>query len=239
MKKTLIKSLVLAAVGSFCFVGSAMALPWDDLVANKGYVASTSMDYWTPTDLTTAVDGNSLFQLRIEQASYESSFGIYSATDSGAFDKSFEIFSQSAEPAGQFSPSLTSETLTFRDVAGLFEVTKTYSDDSIDTNDDWFELDSTFGFYFGVNQGYTFYTDSTLNSHEPGREHITTAYNKNNRDLFIFLDDQIGPNADRDFTDMIVFANDLQPVPEPTTMLLFGVGLVGLAGVARRNKSKK
>lgn len=38
--------------------------------------------------------------------------------------------------------------------------------------------------------------------------------------------------------DFAVAGMDVTPVPEPTTMLLFGAGLIGLTGIARRRQSK-
>jgi hypothetical protein len=38
---------------------------------------------------------------------------------------------------------------------------------------------------------------------------------------------------------MRVKVTDVEPVPEPATMLLFGTGVAGLFGVAKRKRMKK
>jgi len=56
-----------------------------------------------------------------------------------------------------------------------------------------------------------------------------------------FINGQFGPDYDViDFyadTDSLKLKGDLNPIPEPTTMLLFGAGILGLAGVARKKRS--
>lgn len=44
--------------------------------------------------------------------------------------------------------------------------------------------------------------------------------------------------GDQDYNDLVVEVGGAAPVPEPATMLLFGTGLIGLAGARFRRKKK-
>jgi hypothetical protein len=45
-----------------------------------------------------------------------------------------------------------------------------------------------------------------------------------------------GPSSDSDYNDLVVRVTGVRPVPEPTTLLLFGAGLLGVGLMRRRFK---
>jgi len=191
----------------------------------------------------------------MENASYESSFGIYTtdATKSSII-KEYEIFTMNEEPN-------TKKTVNFQsDGSGGWEI-QLVKDNSV--LKPWESFDDVFGFYYGVDtksetyggdadgqtgtQDFFFYTDTQFNrltdgtAYDQGYEHIATKYYDMSSEVTIYLDDQgstLPGGPDRDFTDMTVVGNDMAPVPEPATMMLMGIGLLGIAGISRRKLRK-
>ncbi|PHR28847.1 MAG: hypothetical protein COA36_06005 [Desulfotalea sp.] len=238
MKKTYVKGLIAAAIGSLMIVGSASASRLPELSKNFAW---NNADYWSVSDLS---KGQATFQLTWENpdATYESSFGLYSLENnpilSPKVSKTFEVFGAFDEPT-KAPTTANSASAWFRLTNGMWQVSQTeggvYKD-----------FGNVFGFYSDVYTGvkgtkisYTWYTDSQFNS--DGEEHFAIAYNKTTHDTAIYLEDREGglKSGGEDNVDLMVTGSDLDPVPEPNTMLLFGTGLIGLAGVARRKKAKK
>ena len=216
----------------FLVAGSSWAIPMSEL--------NFDQDYWTLTDLTTGLNGESTFTLTFEDASYESDFGLYTVddvSDPKAISEKFMVFDKSKEPNTTIDGP-TMQSVYFKKESGAWSV-------SLDSSD-WTPFDSKFGFYFGVYTSgaqdqmvdYLWFTDTQFNQLGNGSrqdqyvEHIGTIWDGISN-VKIYLDDKSG-GGDRDFNDMVVVANDLQPVPEPATMLLLGVGLCGIAFVGRK-----
>jgi hypothetical protein len=137
----------------------------------------------------------------------------------------------------------------------IFDYTKEAGAVKTVTASGWTYLDEGFYFAFGVHTGgkndptadYFFFSNPQLNKYANGisvdsdLQHPKVDYSAGK--VAINLEDQLA-GGDKDFNDMVVVGfglinqmNPAAPVPEPTTMVLFGTGLAGLAGVARRKKS--
>jgi len=109
---------------------------------------------------------------------------------------------------------------------------------------------STFGFYLD-GPGGLFFTEDSEN---PNGDPQALVYQGNNTDtitipgfaagLFgdqewiIAFEDVQYANADKDFNDFVFAAESIVAVPEPATMLLSGLGLLGLGAFLRRRFKK-
>ncbi len=93
----------------------------------------------------------------------------------------------------------------------------------------------SFGFYLRRDGGPIFYTVDQMNN---GAAQVL-AFNKPGTDTWaIAFEDLPLAGSDRDYNDMVVKIESVQPVPEPSTIALIGSGLLG-AGLYSWRRRKK
>lgn len=110
---------------------------------------------------------------------------------------------------------------------------------------------SNFGFYLFSDGTDYLYSETSLNAN--GFDYMTTyalpeligetIFTDNNGTklswtvkgsaYLIGFEDIVG-GGDGDYNDTMFLVSKIAPVPEPTTMILFGIGLLGLAGINRK-----
>ena len=116
------------------------------------------------------------------------------------------------------------------------------------TGDTVFDVVDDFGSYYPGSpnsaNGYPFYTSSTAYINATYSDRVTVN-NVFYGDLYRTLTLDFGSNglssgfSFRADTDNLQIEGDLNPVPEPSTILLMGAGLLGLVGYNRKRFSKK
>ena len=96
-----------------------------------------------------------------------------------------------------------------------------------------------FGFYLGVpNAGNTYFTEASRNI--AGEIHAAIFQVDNSNTYILGFEDLRLCNSDKDYQDMIVSVTiNSAPVPEPGTMMLLGLGMLGLAVYGKRRMNKE
>jgi len=198
------------------------------VTANTDCLADANDSIWS-------VSGSGLSGLtmiiEIAGQSGTNTFGIYDTTDSS---NKVELFDGAAGAGSQVVMSIKSDGSVVLNVN---------NDTGIDFSG------NSFGYYMGINNGTFFYSDTSLNgdlfdhmlAYQGTGDEIQVGNNAaglwSSNEYILAWEDLVFKDSDKDYNDMVLIVESVSPVPVPAAVWLFGSGLLGLVGIARRKKA--
>lgn len=228
-----------AASAATCVTGGSGEASLQDTLDNITVVGNSSVSAANDClsdDLDSSwildATGGAVTSMIIELAGQATSntFGVYETGDSGNL---VQLFDGAATAGSQATLTIKAngDVLVNQELEGNFGSTK------------------TFGFYLGTKSG-NYFSNTSLNG--DGTDHMLAyqgtgdqvqlpTFNPGewtlNEYILAWEDLRFShPYYDGDFNDMVLMVESVQPVPVPAAVWLFGSGLLGLVGIARRKK---
>ncbi len=96
-----------------------------------------------------------------------------------------------------------------------------------------FQATGAYSFFIVSGDGNTYYTDSSLNSSDSTFQHFSIFGNTTPGTFWLGAEDLASSSSDKDYNDLVVRVSS-SPVPEPGTLSLLGLGVLGVAKRLRR-----